>query len=81
MQNDRINTIVLSQLVNQIKAAELGQQKEIRIDIATAKNIRDTLALVMIRLAGNYEGLLQENRAPSSEDVTIRMDGGSWDQK
>lgn len=81
MQNDRINTTVLSQLVNQIKAAELGQQKEIRVDIATAKNIRDTLALVMIRLAGNYEGLLQEKKSSSSEDITVKMDGGSWDQK
>jgi hypothetical protein len=80
MQNDRINTAVLSQFVNQVKAAELGQQREIRIDIATAKNIRDTLSLVMIRLAGNYEGLIQE-RSTSSEEVVVKMDGGSWDPR
>lgn len=80
MQNNRLNTAALSQFVNQVKAAELGQQREIRIDIATAKTLRDTIALAMIRLAENYEGLLQE-KSSSSEDVVVRMDGGNWDPK
>lgn len=80
MQPDKINTSVLTQLMNQVKAADSANQREIRLDIATAKNITHTLALVMTRLAGNYEGLIQ---AKSQEDpvVTVQMDGGVWAEK
>lgn len=80
MQTDKINTTVLTQFMNQIKAADSANQREIRLDIATAKNITHTLALVMTRLAGNYEGLLQ---AQTREDpvVTVQMDGGVWTEK
>lgn len=80
MQTDKINTTVITQLMNQIKAADSANQREIRLDISTAKNIHHTLALVMTRLAGNYEGLMQSQR---NEDpvVTVQMDGGTWAQK
>ena len=80
MQTDKINTTVLTQFMNQVKAADTANQREIRLDIATAKNITHTLALVMTRLAGNYEGLLQQ---PTKEEtvVTVQMDGGSWNEK
>lgn len=80
MQTDKINTIAITQFLNQIKAADSANQREIRLDIATAKNLHHILALVMTRLAGNYEGLLQ---AQSKEDpvVTVQMDGGVWSEK
>ena len=80
MQTDKINTIAITQFLNQIKAADSANQREIRLDIATAKNLHHILALVMTRLAGNYEGLIQEK---SQEDpiVTVQMDGGVWAEK
>ncbi len=80
MQTDKINTAVITQFMNQVKAADSANQREIRLDIATAKNITHTLALVMTRLAGNYEGLLQ---APPKEEtvVSVQMDGGNWNEK
>lgn len=78
-QNNPINTSVLQQFVNQVKAAELSNQREIKLDIATAKNLSHTLSLAMIRLAGNYEGLLQKSSATEPE-VKLQMDGGSWDK-
>ena len=80
MQTDKINTTVLTQFLNQIKAADSANQREIRLDIATAKNLHHILALVMTRLAGNYEGLMQEK---NKEDpvVTVQMDGGVWAEK
>jgi hypothetical protein len=79
MQTDKINTAVISQFMNQVKAADSANQREIRLDIATAKNITHTLALVMTRLAGNYEGLLQT--PPKEEVVSVQMDGGNWNEK
>jgi hypothetical protein len=80
MQTDKINTIAITQFLNQIKAADSANQREIRLDIATAKNLHHILALVMTRLAGNYEGLIQSQ---TKEDpvITVQMDGGVWAEK
>lgn len=80
MQSDKINTIAIQQFMNQVRGAELGNQKEIRIDIATAKTLNHTLSLVMTRLAGNYEGLMQSNQR-EDPNVQVKMDGGNWDEK
>lgn len=78
--SNNINTIAIQQFINQVKAADLGKQREIRLDITTAKNLSYTLALVMTRLAGDYETLIAKIE---KEDpvVSVRLDGGSWDQK
>lgn len=80
MQPDKINTTVITQFINQVKAADTSNQREIRLDINTAKNLTYTLATVLTRLAGNYEGLLQSQ---TKEDpvITVQMDGGTWTEK
>lgn len=78
-QNNLINTSILQQFMNQVKGAELSNQREIKIDIATAKNLSHTLGLVMTRLAGNYEGLIQKTDDVEPK-VRVQMDGGSWNQ-
>lgn len=80
MQTNTINTIAIQQFLNQVKAAETSNQREIRLDISTAKNLSHTLALVMTRLAGNYEDLLK-NMQKTEEVITVRMDGGNWNDK
>ena len=80
MQNDKINTLAIQNFMNQVRGAELGNQREIRMDMATAKNLSHTLSLVMTRLAGNYEGLVQSVQRVEPE-VQVKMDGGNWDEK
>jgi hypothetical protein len=80
MQKDNINTIALQNFINQVRGAELGNQREIRMDIATAKALSHTVSLVMTRLAGNYEGLIQSVQRVEPE-VQVKMDGGNWDEK
>ncbi len=80
MPENNINTSVIQQVMNTIKAADMSNQREVRLDIATAKNLSYTLGMVMTRLAGNYEGLIQEIQKDTTV-VSIEMDGGSWDKK
>lgn len=77
MSQEKINTSVLIQLLQTIKGADLAHQKEVRIDIATAKNVAYTLGIVMARLAGDYETLLSK---PTQSDslINVNMDGGNW---
>ncbi len=79
MSQNNINTSVITQVMSTIKAADMSNQREVRLDIATAKNLSHTLGLVMTRLAGNYEGLIQEIQKDTSV-VSIEMDGGNWDK-
>jgi hypothetical protein len=83
VQKNNINTTIITQVLNTIKAAESSNQREVRFDITTAKSLSHTLALIMTRLAGDYEGLLQSQSTSSTNDVvvTVEMDGGSWDKK
>ena len=74
MSNAPINTAPIQQLIQQIKVADQSNQKEVKIDIATAKNVAYTLGIVMIRLAGNYEDLL--TKKDKEETIQIQMDGG-----
>lgn len=78
--SNNINTVAIQQFINQVKAADLGNQREIRLDITSAKNLSYTLALAMTRLAGDYETLISkiEKEEPV---VSVQMDGGTWDKK
>jgi hypothetical protein len=80
MSQNNINTTSIQQFLNQVKAAEIGHQREIKLDIASAKNLAHTLSLVMTRLAGNYETLIG---ALQKEDpvISVTLDGGNWDEK
>ena len=74
MSNAPINTAPIQQLIQQIKVADQSNQKEVKIDIATAKNVAYTLGIVMSRLAGNYEDLL--TKKDKDEVIQVQMDGG-----
>jgi len=74
MSNAPINTAPIQQLIQQIKVADQSNQKEVKIDIATAKNVAYTLGIVMSRLAGNYEDLL--SKKDKEEVIQVQMDGG-----
>jgi hypothetical protein len=80
VSQNNINTVPITQFLNQVRAAELSNQREIRLNIVDAKNLSYTLSLVMTRLAGDYEGLIQKNNS-SSPVINVQMDGGSWDEK
>ena len=57
MSTDPINTGPIQQFIKQTQAADKSNAKEIRLDIATAKNLSYTLGIVMARLNGDLEKL------------------------
>lgn len=76
-----INTIPIQQFIQQVKAAELGNQKEIKIDIKTAKNLAFCLGEVSSKLLEDYDKLLTElKQNTGGGPIDIKMDGGDfWD--
>ena len=73
--SEKINTTSISQFIQTVKNADVSNQREIKLDINQAKTLSYTLALVMTRLAGNYETLITK---PTESSVSVQMDGGEW---
>ena len=71
-----INTIPIQQFIQQVKSAEQTNQKEIRIDLRTAKNLVYCLAEVNAKLLENYDSLLSELRKSTNQEIELQMDGG-----
>ena len=72
-----INTASIQQFIQQVKGADLSNQKEVRLDINTAKQVTYSLATVLARLAGDYEGLIAQNTSTEAETIEVKVDGGN----
>ncbi|NBP57121.1 hypothetical protein EBU71_11430, partial [bacterium] len=68
MQND-INVNPIHQFIESVKLAEIGQKKEIKMDIKTARNLALTLGEVFVKLTQNYEDILMQNKNKESEVI------------
>lgn len=77
MQNP-INTVPIQQFIQQVKAADLTQQKEIKIDLKTAKALAYCISELNARLLENYDVILQRVLQNTGESVSIQMDGGGF---
>lgn len=76
--SNQINTYPLVNFIQQIKAAELSQQKEVKIDIKTAKQVALTLAEVLAKVNQDYDTLLKNLQKTTGETVTVQFDGGGF---
>ena len=66
-----LNTIPLQLFIQQVKSAEASQSREIKLDIATAKNLAFTIGIVMSRLEGDLEKLVQESNNAQEEVIEV----------
>jgi len=73
---DPINTHPIQQFISQVKSADASNQKEVRVDIQSAKNLSYCLGIVLARLAGDYEELLVKSSSTDEEVISISVDGG-----
>lgn len=77
MQNaELLNTMPIQKFIQDVKQADAGRQKEIRIDINQAKNLAFTLGIVMSRLEGDLEKLVAEKNSGENDVIQINMDAG-----
>jgi hypothetical protein len=73
-----INTIPIQQFIQQVKAADLSQQREIKLDIKTAKALAYCLGEVSAKLLEDYDMLFKRLESSSGAAVTVQMDGGGF---
>lgn len=73
-----INTIPIQQFIQQVKAADLTQQKEIKLDIKTAKALAYSLAEVNAKLLEDFDILFRKLEQSTGGVVEVKMDGGGF---
>jgi hypothetical protein len=73
-----INTIPIQQFIQQVKAADLSQQREIKMDIKTAKALAYSLAEVNAKILQDYDILLKKLESNTGVSVSVSMDGGGF---
>ena len=76
-----INTIPIQQFIQQVKAADLTQQREIKIDIKTAKALAYCLGEVSAKLLEDYDMIIRRLESNTGAAVTVQMDGGGFSTK
>lgn len=82
MSSNPINTIPVQQFIQQVKVAEQGQQREIRLDIKTAKVLALTLGEITSKLTQDYEELFHKLRQTADNQVVnVTMDGGGFKEE
>jgi hypothetical protein len=80
MPTDPINTLHVQQFIQMVKVAEQSRQKEVRLDINTAKILALTLGEMSTRLHGDLEKFLAEHIEKLNQEqvIEINMDSGAW---
>jgi len=73
-----INTIPIQQFLQQVKAADLTQQREIKLNIKTAKALAFCLGEVSAKLLEDYDTIIKRLESSSGGAVTVQMDGGGF---
>lgn len=71
-----LNTIAIQQFIAQVKGADAGNAREVKLNIQDAKRLAFTLGEVMSRLNGNLEQLLIKE-ASREEVIQVQLDGGT----
>jgi hypothetical protein len=76
-----INTAPIQQFIQQVKAADLTQQREIKLDIKSAKALAYCLGEVSAKLLEDYDILFKRLESSTGGAVTVQMDGGGFSTK
>ena len=78
MQNP-VNTMPLTQFTQLLRAAELSQQKELKMTIQQARLLNLALTDILSKLTQDYESLFNSlKNSSATEVVSIQVDGGGF---
>jgi hypothetical protein len=72
-----LNTAPIQQFIQQVRSADAGKAKEVKLDLQQAKRLAFCLGETMSRLEGDLEEILSRQSSGSDEVIEVKMDGGS----
>lgn len=75
--SEPLNTAPIQQFIQQVRAAEAGNAKDVKLNMQQAKRLAFCLGETMARLEGNLEEILARKGSSSDDVIEVKMDGGS----
>lgn len=76
-----INTTPLTQFAQTVRAAQLGQSKEVKMPIQQAILLSLALVEIQDKLIRDYESMVNDLKGNvSSEVISVSMDGGGFEE-
>ena len=72
-----LNTLPIQQFISQVKSADAGQSREVKMTMQQAKKLAFTLGEVMTRLNGDLEQILARKNSGADDVIQVNMDSGS----
>ena len=72
-----LNTAPIQQFIQQVRSADAGKAKEVKLDLQQAKRLAFCLGETMSRLEGDLEEILSRQSSGSNDVIEVKMDGGS----
>lgn len=80
MQN-QINLTPITQFIQQVRSAELGNNKEIKIGIQQARLLQLAVAELMDKVNQDYQSMYTVLKGSvGNEVVSVSMDGGGFEE-
>lgn len=73
----QLNTIPIENFLDKARIAQKSGAKGVNLDLNEATDLANSLAVVMTRLAGDLDQLIQ-NVSQSDTNTDVKMDGGSF---
>ena len=79
MSNNKepLNTAPIQQFIQQVRSADAGKAKEVKLDLQQAKRLAFCLGETMSRREGDLEEILARQSSGSDDVIEVKMDGGS----
>ena len=77
----QINLTPITLYTQLLRAAELSQQKEIKIPIQQARLISMALNEMLDKINTDYSRLYDELKNKNTDSITVSMDGGGFDKQ
>ena len=72
-----LNTAPIQKFIQQVRSADAGKAKEVKLDLQQAKRLAFCLGETMSRLEGDLEEILSKKSSGSDDVIEVKMDGGS----
>ena len=74
---NQLNTIPIENFLIKAKIATKSGQKHLTLDIKDVQLLSESLAVVMTRIAGDLDAMLQ-SKPSNTDQISIKMDGGGF---
>jgi len=76
--SSNINTYPIQEFIELVKRSDLTKQREIKLDIQTARTLALNMGEILAKLNQNYEQILEHLQNKDSDIIEIKMDGGGF---